>query len=263
MTDRPYAIHSDEECERLEAQARLAPISSHLTHLLLRPGDRVLDAGCGSGSMARLMAQTERGAQIVGIDLRQSYIDFARRKAEEEGLRNATFEIGDVRKLPFDDATFDLVWSKYLLQWVDDPMSAVREFARVLKPAGVLVCCNFDGFAVTNEPPDPALQPLTEYVFSKLVDSFIGRKMALMCQGAGLSDIRVAMEADGVFTVIGAIDAERRRNWEAQWAAGRPSVVRHVGSEALADAFIEAFMKYQDRDDTSSYCTLFVVSARK
>jgi SAM-dependent methyltransferase len=263
MTDRPYAIHSDAECERLEAQARLAPISSHLKNLSLRPGYQVLDAGCGSGSMARLMAQTERSAQIVGIDLRETYIDFAQRKAALEGIQNVKFEVGDVRKLPFENGTLDLVWSKYLLQWVDDPISAVREFARVLKPGGILVCCNFDGFAVTNEPPDPAIQPLTEYIFSKLVDPFIGRKMAAICRGAGLSEVRVAIEMDAVFTVIGAIDSERRQNWETQWAAARASVIKHVGSRALADAFIDAFLRYQDREDTSSYCTLFFVSARK
>lgn len=263
MTDRAYAIHSDAECERLEAQARLAPISSHLKHLTIRPGDRVLDAGCGSGNMARLMAQTEPGAEIVGIDLRETYIEFARRKAASEQIPNVTFESGDVRKLPFADASFDLVWSKYLLQWVADPLAAVHEFVRVLKPGGVLMCCNFDGFAVTNEPPDPAIQPLLEHTFGKLVDSFIGRKMPAMCKAAGLADISVTMETDAVFTTIGAIDPERRQNWETQWAAARAPVTKFLGSQALTDVLIAAFMAYQDRDDTSSYCTLFFVSGRK
>ena len=59
MTDRAYAIHSDEECERLEAQARLAHISSHLKYLPLKPGMSVLDAGCGSGSMTRQIAAAD------------------------------------------------------------------------------------------------------------------------------------------------------------------------------------------------------------
>jgi ubiquinone/menaquinone biosynthesis C-methylase UbiE len=263
MTERVYAIHSDEECERLEAQARLAPISSHLKYLPLKPGLAVLDAGCGSGSMTRQIAAAEPRATVVGVDLRDPYLDFARRKAASEDLANVRFEKGDVRALPFADATFDVVWHKYLLQWVSDPHAAMREFVRVTKPGGLIVSCNFDGFAVTHEPPDPALQPLTEFVFSQLVDPFIGRRLAGMSRQAGLTEIQVAMEADNVFTVVGRIDAERRSNWEIQWKAAREQTIKHLGSAAMADAFIDSFMRYQDREDTASYCTLFIVSSRK
>jgi ubiquinone/menaquinone biosynthesis C-methylase UbiE len=263
MVERVYAIHSDAECERLEAQARLAPLSSHLKYLPLKPGISVLDAGCGSGSMTRQIAASERDATVVGVDLRDSYLDFARRTAVAENLANVTFEKGDVRALPFADATFDIVWHKYLLQWVGDPQAAMREFTRVTKPGGFVISCNFDGFAVTHEPVDPAMQPLAEHVFSQLVDPFIGRRLAGMSRRAGLTDIQVAMEADNVFTVIGKIDAERRSNWETQLKAAREQTIKHLGSATLADAFIESFMRYQDREDTASYCTLFIVSGRK
>jgi len=44
----------------------------------------------------------------------------------------------------------------------------MREFARVTKPGGLIVSCNFDGFGITHEPPDPAMQPLAEHVFKQL-----------------------------------------------------------------------------------------------
>ena len=263
MTERVYAIHSDEECERLESQALLAPISAHLKHVPATPGARILDAGCGSGSMAREIARATPGATVVGVDLRDKYIDYARRRGDAEGLGNLTFEVGDVCRLPFADASFDIVWTKYLLQWVADPMAAMREFVRILKPGGLLVSCNFDGFAVTHEPPDPVLQPLVEYVFANLVDSFIGRKMPGMCRTAGLVDIGVEIEADRVFTIVGKIDPQRRRNWEIQWAAAHQIVTRLLGSAEMAAAYNDAFMRYQDREDTSSFCSLYVVKARK
>jgi SAM-dependent methyltransferase len=263
MSDRVYAIHTDEECERLEAQALLADVSDHVRHVPAQPGMRILDAGCGSGSMARAMAKAASGSAVVGIDLRDRYIDYARKRAEAEGLRNLTFETADVRDLGFADGAFDIIWTKYLLQWVADPMRAMREFARVLKPGGLLVSANFDGFAITNEPPDPAIQPMMEFVFKGLVDPFIGRKMAGMCRDSGLIDIDVKMETDRVFTVIGSIDQERRRNWEIQWSGAVHRTAELLGSQALADAFIEKFMAYQDRPDTATFCTLYVVSARK
>ena len=263
MTERVYAIHSDEECERLEAQALLAPVSTHLTHVPAKPGSRILDAGCGPGSMARAIAAAEPAATVVGVDLREKYIDYARRRAKAEGLQNLAFETGDVCELPFADDTFDIVWTKYLLQWVAEPLSAMREFARVLKPGGLLVSCNFDGFAVTHEPPDPVLQPLVEHVFANLVDPFIGRKMPRMCQVAGLVEIDVEIEVDRVFTIIGKIDPQRRRNWEIQWAAAHEIVTKILGSPEMAAAYNDAFMRYQDREDTSSFCSLYVVTARK
>lgn len=263
MSDRDYAIHSDEECERLEAQALLAPVSNHIKHIPAKPGMRILDAGCGSGNMAREIAKAFPSSDVVGVDLRDKYLDYAAWRAKSEGLKNLDFEVADVRSLPFPDASFDIIWTKYLLQWVAEPMRAMREFARVLKPGGVLVSANFDGFAVVNEPPDPALQPLIDFFFNRVVDPFIGRKMAGMCHSAEFTDIAVTMETDRVFTVVGKIDAQRRRNWETQWAAARGHAVALFGSEALADAYNDRFLAYQDRPDTATYCTLYVVHARK
>jgi SAM-dependent methyltransferase len=212
--------------------------------------------------MAREIARAAPKANVVGVDLRDQYIDYARRRAVKASLQNVSFEVGDVRKLPFSNDSFDIVWTKYLLQWVAEPVQAMREFARVLKPGGLAISANFDGFAVTHEPPDPAIQPMIEFIFGNLVDSFIGRKMAGMCRDCGLGDIDVKMEADRVFTVIGKIDPARR-NWEIQWSGARKRTAELLGSEALADAFIAKFMAYQDRPDTATYCTLYIVSARK
>ena len=118
---RPYAIHSDEECERLELQARLANVEGHLRHLPVAPGNRVLDAGCGSGSMSRLLARSFPRAEVVGVDLREQYLDFARRLATAENIRNLMFRSADVFALPFADESFDIVWTKYLLQWLKEP----------------------------------------------------------------------------------------------------------------------------------------------
>jgi ubiquinone/menaquinone biosynthesis C-methylase UbiE len=259
---RPYALHSAGECERLERQAALADLPRHLGFFAVPPEAAILDAGCGSGSMARLLASRHKDARVVGVDLRGDYIAYAQERAQRQRLRNIEFRAGDIFHLPFADASFDVVWSKYVLQWVERPHLAVAEFRRVTKPGGIVVSANFDGFAVTHWPEDAELQPMVERVFPRLVDPFIGRKMAPMFRAAGLRDIEVDFEADRLFTVTGAIDAERRRNWLEQLAAARSFIAQTLGGEDAADRFVDAFIAYQDRADTCSYTALYFVRGR-
>ena len=204
MTDqsRPYAIHSASECDRLERQAALAGLEGHFAVMpaLSAPPARILDAGCGSGSMVRLLAAKYPDARVVGVDIRPEYVTYARGCAEAEGLGNLVFEQGDIFRLPFPDASFDLVWSKYVLQWVKDPAAAVTELRRVTAPGGTVLGCHFDGFAMTHWPEDPALQATVKRVFPALVDPFIGRKMASLFALAGLVDLAAHFEPEQLYT---------------------------------------------------------------
>ena len=151
---RPYAIHSDSECDRLEKQAVLAGLENHLRYVPVPKTARILDAGCGSGAMARCFASHFADASVIGVDIRDDYVVYAQGRAKEDGLQNVEFRQGSVFDLPFANASFDVVWSKYVMQWINDPEKAVAEFRRVTKPGGVVVCCNFDGFAITHYPED-------------------------------------------------------------------------------------------------------------
>jgi ubiquinone/menaquinone biosynthesis C-methylase UbiE len=209
---RPYAIHSDSECDRLERQAMLAGLEQHRTVLTELPRlTSILDVGCGSGSMARLLATKYPDARVVGADLRSDYVAYARDRARGERQDNLRFEQGDIFHLPFGDGAFDLVWSKYVLQWLQEPAPAVAELRRVTCPGGSVICSSFDGFAITHWPEDPTLQADAERVFSGFVDPYIGLKMASLFAQAGLTDLAVHFEPDRLSTIVGQIDAERRR----------------------------------------------------
>src|SRR5207344_2523466 len=74
---------------------------------------------------------------------------------------------------------------------------------------------------------------------------------------AGLTDLAVHFEPDRLFTNVGQIDPERRRNWMEQLTPARPHIARIMGDEGLADQFVDAFLSFQGRPVTSSYTTLF------
>lgn len=259
---RPYVIHSDEECERLELQARLAKIQGHLRHLPISAHDRVLDAGCGSGSMSRLIARSFPQSEVIGLDLRQQYIDFAEGRVRDEGIRNLEFRCGDVFELPFGDATFDLVWTKYLLQWLRAPKKALAELKRVTTPGGFVVSCDFAGFGIEHFPIAPDLDRQIREAVSQIVDVNIGRKVAPYMIALGFEDVRVEIETDTLFTVVGSIDPERRWNWEKQLHAARPHLAPIIGSKSDADLLIEQVLAHFDDPTTCSFTELYFTSGR-
>jgi ubiquinone/menaquinone biosynthesis C-methylase UbiE len=103
----------------------------------LRPGQRVLDLGSGTGYPAVLAAQAVGvSGRVVGLDLADRMLHVARCKAERLGLSNIRFQTADVTSLPFDAASYDAVLSRFCLMFLPDIPQAMREIARVLKPGG-------------------------------------------------------------------------------------------------------------------------------
>ena len=120
---------------------RLAPLL--LGFAGLAPGDRVLDVGCGTGSLAFAAAEAAEIAAVTGIDPTRGFIDFARARASDPRIR---FELGDARELPFADAAFDRVFSLLVLHFIPDAASAVAEMRRVAGPGGTVAAAVWDNY---------------------------------------------------------------------------------------------------------------------
>jgi ubiquinone/menaquinone biosynthesis C-methylase UbiE len=110
-------------------------LSAMLSAAALRGGERVLDAGCGTGHTA--LAFAPHVHEVVALDLTEAMLAQGRKLAKQRDIANVTFKRGDVEHMPFEDASFDLVTSRYSAHHYPHPLAAVREFARVLKPGGV------------------------------------------------------------------------------------------------------------------------------
>jgi ubiquinone/menaquinone biosynthesis C-methylase UbiE len=99
----------------------------------LKPGCRVLDAGCGTGERVRKLLNLVDVGEIVALDSSPKMLDMARRKIADRRVR---FVEGDVRQLPFTDNTFDAVISTWVLELFDAPRQIVQEFIRVINVEG-------------------------------------------------------------------------------------------------------------------------------
>lgn len=111
----------------------------------IKPGDRVLDAACGTGNLT-LTAQSYvgPGGQVYGVDAAPEMIEVAKKKASRAGLP-VVFQVGLVEQLDFPDATFDVVISRLAIHHLPDDLKrrAFAEILRVLKPGGRLLIADF------------------------------------------------------------------------------------------------------------------------
>jgi ubiquinone/menaquinone biosynthesis C-methylase UbiE len=98
------------------------------------PQDTVLDVACGPGITACAFAKA--AARVTGIDITPAMIERAKTRQAEMGLTNLTWHVGDIQSLPFPDASFSLVVTRFSFHHVLDPKAALAEMMRVLKPGG-------------------------------------------------------------------------------------------------------------------------------
>jgi ubiquinone/menaquinone biosynthesis C-methylase UbiE len=121
----------------------------------LRPGMRLLDVGCGPGSITLGLAAAVAPGEVVGLDLRPEPIAQARAAAARAGVTNARFEVGSAYALPFPDAAFDAAFAHQVLIHLREPGRALAEVRRVLRPGGVVGVCDVDFGASLQFPLTP------------------------------------------------------------------------------------------------------------
>jgi len=107
----------------------------------IRDRDRVLDVGCGTGSLTLAVAARAQVAAATGIDLSEAYITFARGRTDD---RRIAFDTGDAGALPYGNGAFDCVLSMLVLNFVPDAATAVAEMVRVARPGGTVAAATWD-----------------------------------------------------------------------------------------------------------------------
>jgi ubiquinone/menaquinone biosynthesis C-methylase UbiE len=117
---------------------QLQPAHSLMLRMLdPQPGERVLDVACGTGLVSLRMAEAVgAGGAVVGTDISGQMVEAARRIAAERGIANGSFERSDAEELSFPDRTFDAAVCGLGLMYVPEPVRALREMRRVLRPGG-------------------------------------------------------------------------------------------------------------------------------
>lgn len=185
-----YVLESRKEFERLERQSQnpAYDFRRELAELSVKDGNRILDAGCGSGLITRYLAERYPSAKVEGCDLSQERVKQA--QAAGPGIQ---FHHCDLGSTPFGDNTFDMIVSRYVFQHLAQRKAgaALRELFRILKPQGKLLLVDGDGLFVNLYPQTKNVErALEKIVKAQLVDFRVGRKLPYRMAGAGFDAIQ-------------------------------------------------------------------------
>jgi len=182
----------------------------------LAPDARILDVGCGPGTITVGLAARVPEGQVVGIDAAPGILDEARALPGAADQSNLRFETGDVTALGFSEASFDVVHAHQVLQHLPDPIGALREMRRVCRPGGIVAARDGDYGAMFWHPASPGLARWQE-LYRAVARSAggepdAGRHLRSWSLGAGFSVVEATASA-----WCFATDDERDW-WAALWA---------------------------------------------
>ncbi len=124
----------------------------------LRAGMRLLDCGCGVGSITVGLAEAVAPGEVVGVDREPGQVEVAQARAQEQGGANVRFEVGNIYALPFPDASFDAAFAHTVLEHLSDPLRAIKEMRRVLRPGGITGLKDPDYGTLLLEPSTPLVR---------------------------------------------------------------------------------------------------------
>lgn len=253
-----YVMEHPGEADRLERKTDDAETRRQLRLVGLEPGWQVLDAGCGSGAVSRVMADIVGPAgRVVGIDASPARIAVARQLGREHP--NLDFGVADVGR-GVGDGEFDLVWSRFLFEYLDDPGAAMTNLVRAAKPGGKVVVADLDGNCLWHDPMSPAIERGLEMIRHRLEgewDPYVGRKLHRLFRAQPLVDVAVHISPYNV--TCGGLTDDQRVNWEAKLATISERVTPAFGGPSAYQDFAAELLALLERPEVFSYSTLIIV----
>ena len=214
MTRETYTHGHQPSVLRSHASRTAADSAAYLLSRL-RDGQRLLDVGCGPGSISLDLAASVGSGQVVAEDLSEEVLEGAEALRRKRGVANLEFRCGDVYALDHPDGSFDVVHAHQLLQHLARPVDALREMARVTRAGGLVAARDSDYAGMFWAPASDAWTRWQEVYRAVAAanggDPDAGRHLLGYARRADVGDVEVSSSS---WTFAG----ERARWWAEVWA---------------------------------------------
>ncbi len=212
----------------------------------LRPGARILDAGCGPGEIASRLAEKFPEVRVTGVDLLEEHLRLARARYPQLGKRLQLLK-ADAFSLPFPDGTFDLAVSRHVVQAIPDPPRALAELVRVTRPGGFLHVLAEDYGMIHLHPTRPEVTDFWNegppaFGQGQGVDLHVGRRTFTHLRRLGLEDVRVDWIVVDTVRVPREIFAAIFEAWRDGYAGPVSQSTRFADARALFDDMIACLL---------------------
>lgn len=258
MVGGRYLMEARAEAERLEAKTDEDETRRQLELVGLEAGMRVLDAGCGTGAVARVMAELVGPAgDVLAVDASR---DRLARGAALDASGRVRWLQSDLRRQPFAPC-FDLVWSRFVLEYVVPPDEVFAELVRVTAPGGRLVVGDTDDHGLRHHPIGDELDAQLRIAAEALegwFDPWAGRKLYGLFRRHGLTDIEVRVLPYHLYP--GTAPPAAMANWEQKWRTVEPLVAPRLGGAEAYERFVAQFMALLADPDSFTYSSLVLVA---
>lgn len=219
----------------------------------LAPGMRLLDVGCGPGTITADLAARLGPGLVLAIDADRGVLDEAAAAAERAGV-DIQFATGDVYRLDLDGGSFDVVHAHQVLQHLSDPVAALVEMRRVCRPAGVVAARDADYATMTWAPAEPALDRWLalyhELARANGGEPDAGRHLLAWARRAGFTEVGPSASAWCFAT------PEDRAWWSGTWAVrvtesafARQAVERGLATADELAEIAEGWRRWASRPD--------------
>jgi ubiquinone/menaquinone biosynthesis C-methylase UbiE len=259
MSEHEYLMESGDEATRLENKTVEAQTVKQADLVGLREGMTVLDAGAGTGAVARTMARlVGPTGRVVALDQSEERLQHGRALAK--GIGNLSFVQGDLKNLELSPNQFDIVWSRFVFEYLKHPESVLKQLGELAKPDGRVVIGDLDGNGLFHFPISAEMSRQLEALQGALEGAFdphVGRKLYSLFRRSGFTDIRTHVLPYHVYA--GRADPEELENWQQKFATIRKAAMGAFPSEQAYDRFVEEFMGMLRDPDVFTYSVLIIV----
>ena len=261
-----YLMDNEEENIRLDIKTDPEAVRKQARWCGIRPGMRVLDAGCGSGiTTSILYDMVQPSGTVVGVDYSEDRIKYAREHYGRDG--EIDFHIRDLRGDLGNLGQFDVIWVRFVLEYnrTESP-DIVRKLTNLLKPGGYLCLLDLDYNCLNHYELPHQMEQLMYRLMDRLdkeynFDTYVGRKLYSYIYDAGLEDIQMDLVAHHLF--YGEVEDKDIFNWtkKAEVAAARLDDLfdDYPGGK---EVFFEAFEKFFHDPRSFTYTTMMLCKGK-